>query len=93
MTEFDAPRDVVQLLRLTSQDKANALVAAFAAASLEHASSWADAAWAVAMLQAKLLAMAPMGNDQVWAAANFSELVQIALPAAMLAQRDAEGTG
>jgi hypothetical protein len=77
--------DLARLLEGIRQDKSNQLYEAFNKAAEANVASLPEAQWAVAMLQARVLAMAEMGGEQVWVAARFAEMVTAALPAMMLA--------
>jgi hypothetical protein len=80
-----SPTDVARLLEGVDQDKANAMVSAFEAVAQQEQAKNPEAMWAVAILQARVLAAAEMGNEQVWVAARFQEMVALALPAMILA--------
>ena len=90
-----SPSEVAELLSRVDQDKANELVAAFDGAATRLHAQIAEAMWALAMLQARVLATAPMGPVQVTTAAHMADMVRIALPGMMLAiergRREATG--
>lgn len=87
--------ELERLLAGIDQGKANELMAAWDRASRESGATMGEAMWSLAMLQARILASGEMGDEQVWVAARFAELVAAALPAMMLAveqaKRKAEG--
>lgn len=85
--------EVASLLAGVSQETTNALIAAWDAATTEHGATMGEAMWALAMLQARVLASAEMGDEQVWVAGRFAELVQLALPAMMMAVERAKRLG
>ena len=85
-----SPSDVALLLRDVSQDDANQLMRAFDEEAFKLEARNPTAMWALAMLWAKILASAEIGDEQTWAAARFGEMLQLALPAMMLAVEKAK---
>lgn len=87
--------DAAVLLASVDQGRANELLRLFDQAAAELKPNMGEAMWAIAMLQARILASAEMGEQQIWAAARFAELVQLAFPAMVLkveqARRQATG--
>lgn len=77
--------DLAALLEGTDQQLANELYEAFNAKAAENGARMPEAMWAVAMLQARILAQAEMGQTQTWVAGRFHEMVTAALPGMMLA--------
>lgn len=67
------------------QAVSNDLVQTLEDAARRAGATMGELMWAVAMLQARVLASAEMGDQQVWTAGRFSDLVRLALPAMMLA--------
>ncbi len=94
----DAPTrtELAILLADIDHDKSNFLVAAFNTAAAKVQAHNGEAMWAIAMLQARVLAMADMGEAQTWAANRFFEMVRVALPGMILAveqaRRSADGS-
>lgn len=76
---------VAQLLAGINQDLANDLYETFNQRALELGVNNPEAMWAVAMLQARVLAAAEIGDQQMWVAARFNEMVKVALPAMIAA--------
>jgi leucyl aminopeptidase (aminopeptidase T) len=80
-----SPTEVAKLLADVDQGKANHLMRAFDQAAGETGARNCEVMWALAMLQARVLAAAPMGDVQVWTAGRFAEMVRLAYPALALA--------
>jgi hypothetical protein len=78
--------EVAEMLAGVDQGKANFLMQAFDHAAGETQAQYSEAMWAIAMLQARVLALAELGPTQIWAAERFAEMVRLALPAVMLQQ-------
>lgn len=89
------PPDVAEVLRDIDADVAAELGRAFDAKAQELGADMATAMWAIAQLQARVLAAAPMGSEQVFTASRFAQMVQLAFPFMALmterSRRRAEG--
>lgn len=66
------------------QDVSNALLAKFDEVCADINPTMGEMTWAVAMMQARILASAEFGEMQTWAASQFGRMVAIALPAFMM---------
>lgn len=84
------PSDTAVLLAGIDQNKSLALLKCFDEAAAQLQPSMGDMMWCVAQLQARVLASAQMGNEQVWVAGRFHELLQAAFPAMVLAVEHAK---
>ena len=76
--------EVAQLLAGIDQVKADFMMQAFQHAAAEVKAHNPEAMWAIAMLQARMLANAQMGSEQHWVAHRFFDMVRIAIPAMIL---------
>ncbi len=76
--------EVAELLANLDQGRCNSLLTAFNHAAIAIEATNVEAMWAVAMLQAQVLARAEIGGEQVWAATRMGELLRIALPGAIM---------
>ena len=85
--------DAAVLLAGVNQDISNELVRVFDEASRITGAKMGDAMWAMAMLQARVLASAQFGDEQEWAARRFHELVRLALPGMMMAVEKSKREG
>lgn len=81
--------ELEQLLEGVDQGKANWLMAIFAEAVRHANAKTGEVMWTLAMLQAAVLAEIPMGEHQQWAAERMRELLQIALPGAVMRNEQA----
>lgn len=81
---------LADILATVDQDEANTLFTAFqhAAAEMNIATVW----WGFAMIQANLLVTAPE-EIRLRVAGDLAKLCELALPAAMMAQREPTDTG
>lgn len=85
--------DVAQLLEGIRQDASNELMRVFDEASRITGATMGEVMWAIAMVQARILASAQLGDEAEWVARRFHELVQCALPAMMMAVEKARREG
>jgi hypothetical protein len=84
--------DVARLLRDADQDVAARLANAFNDDAAASGCNMATVMWALANLQARVLALTGVGDLQLWQATQFQMMVQVALPAQMVAVEKAKGT-
>lgn len=82
--------ETLELLRCVPQDRANALMMAFADACRSIQATTPEIMWTIAMLEARVIATYQIGEPQQRAASQFSELLAAALPAAILALEHAK---
>jgi hypothetical protein len=73
------------LLEQVQQDRANSLLTAFADACRGLGATTEEIMWTIAMLEARVIATFELGEAQKAAAMQFSELLGVALPPAILA--------
>lgn len=78
------------LLEQVEQDRANALMEGFADVCRAVGATTPEIMWTIAMLEARVIATYEIGEPQVQAAAQFSDLLAAALPAAIMALEHAK---
>ena len=76
--------EVANMLAEIDQGRCNDLLAEFNHACRKWQSTTAEVMWALAMLQAQVLARAELGGEQTWAATRMGEMLRIALPGAIM---------
>jgi hypothetical protein len=90
------PSEAALLLEGVNQQTANELLRVFDEATRITDAKMGEIMWTLAMLQARVLASAELGDEAEWVARRFHELVRLALPAMMMAveraKREAKGT-
>jgi hypothetical protein len=80
-----AMTDVARLLQDADQDTAARLANGFNDAAAVSGANMATVMWALANLQARVLALSGIGDIQLWQATQFQRMVEVALPAQMIA--------
>lgn len=81
--------EIEKLLEGIDQGKANWLMNGFARGVAHCNATTGEVMWTLAMLQAACLAEIPMGEQQVWAANRMREMLEIALPGAVMRNEQA----
>jgi hypothetical protein len=76
--------EVAEVLANLDQGRCNLLLIAFNNACFQWESTNVEVMWALAMLQAQVLARAEIGGEQTWAATRMGEMLRIALPGAIM---------
>lgn len=82
--ETDERNEVEKLLEGIDQGKCNWLMEGFARGVAACNATTGEVMWTLSMLQAATLAEVPMGEQQVWAANRMREMLEIALPGAVM---------
>lgn len=80
--------ELYRVLEDVDNRKAARIFQAFSETAKAETANMAEAAWALAQLQAQLLAAAP-GELQLWWAGRLAEMCQLALPTALMAAQAA----
>ena len=76
--------EVAERLANLDQGRCNFLLVSFNEAARKLVATNVEVMWALAMLEAQVLARAEIGGEQTWAATRMGELLRIALPGAMM---------
>jgi hypothetical protein len=76
--------EVAEVLANLDQGRCNLLLIAFNNACFGWEATNVEVMWALAMLQAQVLARAEIGGEQIWAATRMGEMLRIALPGAIM---------